>query len=206
MKTSCVRAFSKGVAQRDTVHNTANITFENQRAVIIITASPAIFTLIRNRVEALYNGCDNRRAFFNHKTASNRNLRNGGIWRAVFKTVDKALDLKRFICHAFEVFTRNFRPAIQCQAGLLATRVNQIIIKLRLVFDILRALAALDFIERGLGDIEIATLNKLWHLAVKESQQKRTDMRAVNIRIGHDDDFMITDFINIKIFSANTCA
>ena len=40
----------------------------------------------------------------------------------------------------------------------------------------------------------------------EEGQQKCTNMRPIHIRICHDDNFMISDFVDIHISIANTCA
>ena len=40
-----------------------------------------------------------------------------------------------------------------------------------------------------------------FHIAVEESQKQRRNMGAVHIRIGHDNDFSVPGFGNIKIFT-----
>ena len=48
-------------------------------------------------------------------------------------------------------------------------------------------------------------LDQRAHVTEKEGQQQRSDMRAVNIRIRHDDDFIITQLFSIE-FIADTRA
>jgi len=48
-------------------------------------------------------------------------------------------------------------------------------------------LAARDSVERRLRDVEIAAVDDLAHLPVEERQQQRADMRAVDVRVRHDD-------------------
>ena len=59
-------------------------------------------------------------------------------------------------------------------------------------------------IQRGLGNIYLAAFDQLWHITIEEGQQQRSDVGAVNVGIGHDNDLMITEFFHIKIFR-NAC-
>ena len=43
-------------------------------------------------------------------------------------------------------------------------------------------------------------------MAIEESQQQSSDMRTVNIGIGHNYNFMIATFIGIKIITSDTGA
>ena len=44
------------------------------------------------------------------------------------------------------------------------------------------------------------------HVAVEEGKKKRADVGAVDVGIGHDDDFMIAEFFKIEIVAANPAA
>ena len=69
-----------------------------------------------------------------------------------------------------------------------------------LVFQIALLLAVFGFIQRRLGDIDIAALHQLRHLAVEKSEQQRADMRAVHIGIGHDDDAVVAQLCGVEFF------
>ena len=58
-----------------------------------------------------------------------------------------------------------------------------------------------NFVKRRLGDINIAVLNKRAHIAEEERQKQRADMRAVDVGIRHNDDFVITKLGNVKIIA-----
>ena len=45
----------------------------------------------------------------------------------------------------------------------------------------------------------MATLNEFRHLAVEESQQERADVRTVHVRVGHDDDAVVAQFVNVEV-------
>jgi hypothetical protein len=45
-----------------------------------------------------------------------------------------------------------------------------------LVFDVLLGLALLDFEQRRLGDVNVASLNEFDHLPIEERQQESSDV------------------------------
>ena len=49
-------------------------------------------------------------------------------------------------------------------------------------------------------------LDELAHLTEKEGEVECANVRAIHIRIGHDNDPVITEFIRVKFFLANTAA
>src|SRR5579859_4020664 len=84
------------------------------------------------------------------------------------------------------------------QNHFLGTELNQDAIELSIVFDVLDALFTGDLVKRGLRDIDKSAFYQLGHLAVEEGQQEGPDVRAVDIRIGHDDDFMIAQLVETE--------
>ena len=51
----------------------------------------------------------------------------------------------------------------------------------------------------------MALANQRLHIAIEEGEEQRANMRAVHVRIGHDDNLAIAGLIQIKII-ANTAA
>ena len=43
-------------------------------------------------------------------------------------------------------------------------------------------------------------------MAVEEGEQQCADVRAVHVRIGHDDDAVVAQFFQIELFLADACA
>ena len=74
------------------------------------------------------------------------------------------------------------------------------------VLDVLLALALLDAIERRLRDEDVAALDQLLHVAEEERQQQRADVRAVHVRVGHDDDLAVAQLGEIEIVLADAGA
>ncbi|VFS67406.1 Uncharacterised protein [Kluyvera cryocrescens] len=70
-----------------------------------------------------------------------------------------------------------------------------------IVFDVLFLFAFFHFVQRWLCNVDVATFNDFWHLTIEEGQQQRTNVRAVDIRIGHDDDAVIAQFIRVVLIA-----
>jgi hypothetical protein len=68
-----------------------------------------------------------------------------------------------------------------------------------LVFDVLFALPSFHFEKRRLRDVHVPGLNQVRHLPVEEGQEQRADVRAVNVRVGHENDFVVAELAQIKI-------
>ena len=123
-------------------------------------------------------------------------------------------DAAQAIDHGFGqlVFTRQLSQCVagQClrigptcvQTGILQCDTHQKSIQGGLVFDVLLFFANLDFVQRRLRDINVPTLYQFGHLTIEESEQQGTDVRAVDVGIGHDDDAVITQFVNVEVVRA----
>ena len=80
------------------------------------------------------------------------------------------------------------------------------LVQLVLVLEIALFLAELRSIERRLGDVDIAALDQLGHLAIEKGEEQRADVRAVDVRIGHDDDAVIAQFLRVVLLLADAAA
>ena len=72
------------------------------------------------------------------------------------------------------------------------------------VFNVLFLLTFLHFVQRRLSDVDVTTFNDFRHLTIEEGQQQRTNVRAVDVRIGHDDDAVITQFVRVVLVTTDT--
>src|SRR5262249_50881457 len=91
--------------------------------------------------------------------------------------------------------------------GVAQRRVDAIGFERRIVFEVNRlCIAALQTIERRLRDVEITLLDQVAHLAEKKRQEQRTDMAAVDIGVGHDDDAVIARLRGLEILAADAGA
>src|SRR3989344_628351 len=63
---------------------------------------------------------------------------------------------------------------------------------------VLAGFTGLHFVQRRLGNIEIPFLNNQREITEEERQNKRADVRAVHISIGHNDNAVITQARHVK--------
>src|SRR5690625_389838 len=59
--------------------------------------------------------------------------------------------------------------------------------------------AAFDLMQRRLRDMDVAALDQLRHLPIKEGQQQGADVRTVHVGVGHDDDSVVTQLVRIEL-------
>ena len=67
-------------------------------------------------------------------------------------------------------------------------------------------LAALDAIEWRLRDKDVVPIDQFAHVTEEKGEQEGADVAAVNIRIGHQNDFVVAQFGGIKVVFADTGA
>ena len=75
-----------------------------------------------------------------------------------------------------------------------------------LVFYVFFFLSPLYFEQWGLGDVDIPLLNQRRHLTIKESQQQRADVRAVDVGVGHQNYLVVAKLGSVKVFLTDTRA
>ena len=78
--------------------------------------------------------------------------------------------------------------------------------KLDVVLDVLLEAALLDLVERRLRDVDVVALDQLGHVAEEEGEQQRADVRAVDVGVGHEDDFAVADFGGVEVVFADAAA
>ena len=102
-----------------------------------------------------------------------------------------------------QIFPGNLCAVGKDQGFAACPLFDQICFHFRIIFQVTLRAPLRDFVEWRLGNIEIPSLNDLRHLAIEEGQQKRPDVRAIDIGIGHDDDLVIAQLFNIELVAAN---
>jgi hypothetical protein len=98
------------------------------------------------------------------------------------------------------------RAGARRQAGLVERHVEQELVVFLIVLQVTLGLAVLDLVERRLGDIDVAALDQFGHLAIEQRQQQGTDVRAVDVRVGHDDDAVVAQLFDVEIVLADAGA
>ena len=87
--------------------------------------------------------------------------------------------------------------------GVLGAVLDQEGLALAVVFEIAARVALLGVVERRLGDEEVSPLDDLGHVAEEEGEQKRADVAAVDVGVGHDDDLVISQLFEIELVGAD---
>src|SRR3546814_19841019 len=90
-----------------------------------------------------------------------------------------------------------------CSSDLhvLDALVDQVALHGDVILEIDLGLAARRAVERRLGDVEIALLDDLGHLPEEEGEEQRADMRAVDVRVRHDEDLVVADPGDVELLA-----
>ena len=80
----------------------------------------------------------------------------------------------------------------------IRTDADEDFVQLRVVIDIFLALLAFDQIKGRLGDVDFALFNKLHHVPAEKGEQKRANVRTVDVGICHDDDATVAELLDIE--------
>src|SRR5690606_19259009 len=60
--------------------------------------------------------------------------------------------------------------------------------------------------QRRLRDVNVSPVDELAHLPVEEREQKRTDVRSVDVGVRHDDDAVIAQFRDVELVGSDATA
>ena len=171
---------------------------------VVRLAHPAALGLLRNHIEAP--GDIVRRPFgvlgigehFRVECAGDGRLLDDGAGIARMQRIEGGPDAQRFVDDGAQIGAGPLLTVAEDESGALEPGFDEIVLERLVVLEILLGGAALDLVERRLGDEEMAALDDLRHLAVEEGEQQRADMGAVDIGVGHDDDLVIAKFVDVE--------
>ena len=79
------------------------------------------------------------------------------------------------------------------------------LLELRFLLDVLLLVADLDAVERRHGDVDVAALDQLLHLAVEEREDQRADVRAVDVGVGHHDHAVVAQLLEVELLADARC-
>src|SRR5262249_51897534 len=100
-----------------------------------------------------------------------------------------------------ELGARNFAAlaVVADDLHLVDSGLEEEVLHRLLVLQVLLALAALHLVERRLRDVEVPVLEELGVLPEEEREKERADVRTVDVRIGHDDDPVVAEPIEVLV-------
>ena len=105
-----------------------------------------------------------------------------------------------------ELGAGELRAVGQHQHARFGRALDQPLLHVALVADEELAPAALGAEQRRLRDVDVARLDQQPHLPVEERQQQRADVRAVDVRVGHDDDAVVAQLREVEVLDADAAS
>ncbi len=84
---------------------------------------------------------------------------------------------------------------------LLELVAQQQLLELGLLLDVGFLLAVFQLVERRLGDVDVAGLDQLRHLAVEEGEHQGADVGAVDVGVGHQHDLVVARLFDVELLA-----
>jgi len=91
---------------------------------------------------------------------------------------------------------------LHAEPDIVGAKLDQVPAQRTVILQVPKLLALLHFVERRLRDVEVALVDQLRHLTIEERQEQRANVRTVDVRIGHDDDLVVAELLDVEILSA----
>src|SRR5918999_3577873 len=101
---------------------------------------------------------------------------------------------------------RDLLPGAAMQHRAVGPGDDQVLFEPPLVLQVDLRRPSLGAIERRLRDIEKPVLYDLRYLPEEKGKQQPSDVTAVDIRVGHDDDLVVADLLDVELLAADTGA
>src|SRR5262249_7925953 len=125
---------------------------------------------------------------------------------AAVQSLQDIADGARLLDQVAEVAARALTAGGEAQSHRLDAGPDERTPESASVLEVLLGLAARDLVERRLRNEEMAAVDQARHLPVEERQQQRSDMGAVDVGVGHDDDLVVAQLFGIELVAPDTGA
>src|SRR4051794_14327470 len=76
---------------------------------------------------------------------------------------------------------------------------EQDLLELRLLLDVALVAPLLELVERRLGDVDVAGLDQVLHLAEEQREDERADVRAVHVGVRHQDHLVVAGALEVEL-------
>ena len=93
----------------------------------------------------------------------------------------------------------NCVPSRSTTSNFSHLSAQQQLLELGLLLDVALLAALLDLVERRLGDVDVAGVDQLVHLAEQQRQDERADVRAVDVGVGHEDHLVVAGPLDVEL-------
>ena len=84
------------------------------------------------------------------------------------------------------------------QRNITSTEVDENFREIVVVLHVFGAFFPRDQVKRRLGDVKMPAFDQVRHVAAEKCQQQGANVRSIDVGVGHDDDFVIADFLDVK--------
>ena len=84
------------------------------------------------------------------------------------------------------------------QRNITSAEVDENFREIVVVLHVFGALFPRHEIQRRLGDVKVATFDQVRHVTAEKCQQQGANVRSIDVGVGHDDDFVIADFLDVE--------
>ena len=138
-------------------------------------------------------------------------LTSASTMRAVALLLDLLQHLRvaqRLLASARSVVALDLAALRSRQLDVLGRALEQEVLERLLVLEVHLGLALLHLEERRLRDEEVVpdlavdlALDDLGILPIEERQQQRADVAAVDVGVGHDDDAVVAELVDVLVFA-----
>ncbi len=155
---------------------------------------------------ALALACSAESSSFGIESAADGSLLDDEAGVARVQVVDDPGDAARLLDDVAQVAAGPHLARAQRQHRFIETRVDQVVLERALVLEVGLRLALAHFVERRLGDVEVALVHQLGHLPVEEGEQQGADVGAVDVGVRHDDDLVVAQLRQIEVVAADAGA
>ena len=125
---------------------------------------------------------------------------------AAVQPVEDVADRACVLNQLAQVGARALLAGGKAQNRIVESGRDQIVLKRALILEVLLRLCAVDLVERRLRNVDVAALDELFHLPEEKRQQQRADVRAVHVRVGHDDDLVVAQLVRIEFVASDSGA
>ena len=207
---TCLATPKDRAIKRADLFDTAQNTREAHALVLRNPTLPAALPFLCDKVETFGHavGCALQIVLDDtgNECASDGSLFENMAWVMGWEGVQNTLHLAGVINDALEVGPRDFFAIALAQDRAFGALFGQIIVHRGLVFEVNLGLATAHLIERRLRDVEVTTFDQLWHLTEEERQKQGPNVRPVDVRVGHNDDLVVAQFVDVKLVTSNARA
>ena len=76
---------------------------------------------------------------------------------------------------------------------------EQDLLEFGVLLDVALTRALLELVERRLGDVDVAGLDQLLHLAEEQREDERADVGAVDVGVGHQHDLVVAGVLDVEL-------